>query len=171
VSNSNEDLTPSARDIPPPVENQLANTKDAPLNKPNQTSLPLPETQIGIVSEPFVELTSRLARDSLPTASVKLPDPEDLTVRLVNISQIQRLDELQGDTALLQTILFTSVGTVLGFLTNIFTSNQGMDKSSWIFLAFLLATCALFGALTARASRRTTELRRRLFNDPFQHSR
>jgi hypothetical protein len=127
-------------------------------------------TQLGIVIEPFTKFASQLAQDSLPTAPVKIPEPEELTVRLVNASQLQRLDELRSDGALLQTILFTMIGAVLGFVTNVFTSNQAMDKSSWIFLAFLLGGSVLFGVLAMRAGRRETELRRRLFDDPPQRA-
>lgn len=131
----------------------------------NQDPQLQPGTQLGIIVEPFTKLTSQLAQTSLPTAPVKIPGPEELTVRLVNVSQLQRLDELRGDVALLQTILFTIVGTVLGFVTNVFTSNQAMDRSAWIFLVLLLGASVLFGVLTARASQRTMKLQRRLFDD------
>ena len=128
------------------------------------------DDDLPIVPDSLVELSTRLAGGYQTSAPVKMPAPDELTVRLVNISLLQRLDELRGDAALLQSFLCCAVGGLLGFLTNVFTSNQSLDKNAWIFLTLLLGFAAVFGFLTMRASRRAETLRQKVFDEAIKRT-
>lgn len=122
-------------------------------------------TDLGVIVAPLVRYTTEIAGGYEPSAPVRIPNREELTVRLVNISQLQHLDELRSDVTLLQTILGAGIGGVIGFLTNIFTSNQGMDKQSGVFLVLLAGVAAVFGLLARRAGKRSADLRRTLLDE------
>lgn len=124
------------------------------------------ETQVGVLDLSLEQLSSEIIGEYQHSAPVKMPNREELTVRLVNISLLQRLDELRGDVTLLQTILWTIIGILLGFVTSLWGSDQAIsqiDKHSWGMLTLLCAFTGVFGYLTKRASNRAENLRAKLF--------
>jgi hypothetical protein len=123
-------------------------------------------TDLDAIADPLIRYTQELAGNREPYAPVKLPSPNDMTVRLVDITQLQRLDELREDAALMQTIFWTTIGALVGVLTNIFTSNQNIDTKSWILILLLAGGASIFGFLNLRASKRSEKLRRRILYDP-----
>jgi hypothetical protein len=117
------------------------------------------------IVDPLTRDVIELAGGVEPHAQVKLPRPEDLAVRLVQVSALQRLDELRSDVSIHLSMLTTAGGLIVGFLTNVLTSNQPFNPQYWPFLGLLGLTAITFGGLTWRASRRAERIRRRLFDD------
>ncbi|MEJ0011274.1 MAG: hypothetical protein WDM94_01345 [Bauldia sp.] len=126
-----------------------------------------PETEsVGVLSGPVNRLAAELAGLEAPTAPIQLPSKEELTVRLVNISLLQRLDELRGDVTLLQTIFWTIAGGLLGLITTLFGSVQStilFDKAAGALLVLLTIFLGLFGFLWRRASKRADEMTKKIF--------
>lgn len=144
-----------------PNANSVANHVKGNEKLPDSTN----NYQLGVIISPLTQIATQVAGGYETTAPVKIPDQEELTVRLVNISQIQRLDELRSDATLMQTILWSGIGAILGFFTNVVTSNQPLEKYAILFLILLIGITIVFAFLTKRASRREQDLRRRLFDD------
>lgn len=121
------------------------------------------DTQLGVIVEPLIRYANQIAGGQESSAPIQMPSREDLTVRLVSISQLQRLDELRNDSSLFQSILFTIVGVLLGLPITIYTSNVSMSKPLWAILWVLAGVTLIFACLTIRASRSAAELRRKIF--------
>ncbi|PHN00914.1 hypothetical protein [Flavilitoribacter nigricans] len=138
-------------------------------NTEDFSSLPKKEdAEVGLLNLSLDELSSEIIGEYRHSAPVKMPNREELTVRLVNISLLQRLDELRGDVTLMQTILWTIIGTILGFATSLFGSEQSIDqidKRSWWLFLLLIIFAGVFGYLTQRANKRAVKLRNKLFQD------
>lgn len=103
------------------------------------------------------------ASDDRLVAQVHLPAKEDLAVELVPLAALQRLDEAQSDTTLMQTLSTLFLGAVLGFLTNVLTT----DDFRWTpiavaFVVLLAVIASCFGGLWARAGYRHQRIRRRI---------
>lgn len=136
------------------IEVATKQKKDLQFDTPNE-----------IVTKSLMQLTTEITGGNKPTASVKLPNPDELTVQLINVAQFNHLDELRNDLNTHQSILFIIIGAIIGFITNIITSNQPIDKSAWLYLILLCGFAAVFGGLTWKFSKRTRELRERILND------
>lgn len=130
--------------------------------------------EVARIARPIAEIARELTQSThTPTAQVILPSADRLQVHLVNISDLQHLDEARNDVNLLQTIFFTALGVVVGFLTNTITSPVTLQTSSWMFLSTVLVFTVTFGLLWARAARRAAELRNQLYgktNNEPNHS-
>lgn len=127
-----------------------------------------PAEQIGILNSSLTQLSSDIIGDFQHSAPVKIPNREDLTVRLVNISMLARLDELRGDATLMQNFFWTVMGTLLGLITSLFSSDTAIDqidKHSWILVVLIVIVAGVFGFLMVRSSRRADKLRSKLFQD------
>jgi hypothetical protein len=139
----------------------LSETQISPIN-PSQIPA---KSDFDSIADPLIGYAQEIAGNREPYAPVKFPTPNDMTVRLVDITQLQRLDELREDASLMQTIFWTIIGALVGVLTNIFTSNQNVDTKSWILILLLAGVAAIFGFLTLRATKRSEKLRRRILYD------
>jgi hypothetical protein len=100
-----------------------------------------------------------------PTAPVRFPQPNELEVRLVNVAELQRLDELRGDVSIFSSLFWTLIGGIIGFLGNLAASEAPLDGVRWMFLGLVAAFAAIIGALLLRAGGRAAAHRRRLFQD------
>lgn len=129
------------------------------------------ELLYGLIAAPLTKLTGDIARGYPPTAPVRLPNREELTVRLVDSAQLHRLDELRGDVALHQSILFIGIGALLGFVTSLFFTNTRVGAGGWVFLGVLLGMSLLSGVFARRAARRAAMAKRRLFSDVPDHAK
>lgn len=118
-----------------------------------------------VLPDSLVRLTTELSGGYEPYAPVRMPNREELTVRLVNISMLQRLDELRSDISLYQNFLWAAIGGIIGFATNVLTSNQPVDAKAALFLALLCVFAAVFTILVVRGSKRAEAVRQRIYDD------
>ena len=104
---------------------------------------------------------ARLLRS--PTARILLPPDSDLAVRLVHVKTLDRLFELQSDSNLYRGGLVLAIGALIGFFTNVVTTNDFVwTTAPWVFLAVSSALALLFGTLAVRYNRRVAKLRREI---------
>lgn len=115
--------------------------------------------------EPLLRLTADIIGAPATSAPIRMPNRDELTVRLVNVDKLQRLDELRDDVTVMQTVCGTATGGLLGFLANVFTTTSHMDAKMWIFLGLLGAVVGVSMFLTRRVSKRASDLRARIFDD------
>jgi hypothetical protein len=123
------------------------------------------ENYSSVIPDSLARLTNEITGGYEHSAPVRMPPRDELTVTLVPVSLLQRLDELRSDLTLFQSMLWAAIGGIIGFLTNIFTSDQGLNKNSGIFLALLCGVTVLFIFLTIRASRRAEAIRQKIYNE------
>lgn len=123
------------------------------------------DLQTDSIVDPLVRFAEEQLDAHRPTAPVRMPDPQDLEVRLVNINELHRLDELRSDASLLGGLFWIFVGGAVGFLGNLASSGQGLGRSGIIYIAFNSIMLAIFGALFSRANRRASSQRKRLLGE------
>jgi transcriptional regulator with XRE-family HTH domain len=108
----------------------------------------------------------RISSQSI-TAPVILPPPEDMEVRLVSSTSLQRLEEYRSEENKWYAVMGIFLGAVLGIFINV-TTGGSMTSVAWI----LVATFAGFGALTGLTARnyqtRGNEIRARILRDRIE---
>src|SRR5690242_1878004 len=111
------------------------NKKQATIRKPRVVEL---DDDIASVAAPLIRYTAELAEAYKPTAPVKLPDTESLTVQLVNVTLLQRLDDARADVSLMQNILWCTVGGLFGQITTLVTSDHNPGSPAIALLVGLI---------------------------------
>ena len=106
----------------------------------------------------FDKLNEDLSQMRIPTQSltapVILPPPEDMEVRLVSSTSLERLEEYRAEENKWYAIMSLLLGTVLGVFINIVTGAK-MTTEAWMFV-IIFSGFAVFTGLTA--SRYNNEL-------------
>lgn len=114
-----------------------------------------------------IERSADLLSGRIPTsARVKLPAEEHLTVELVPLGLVQRLEEAKGDLSLFQSFFWTLFGTLLGVITTLVlapSSLTSVDKATWVTICALLLAIGIFGFLWNRASNRADKIREKTY--------
>lgn len=131
----------------------------------DSAALEVEDRDLGVVSTPLVDLMADITERNSPTAPVKIPNKNDLTVHLVNIDLLRRLDELRGDVSLYQTMFWTFLGIAFGFIVSFSTSGQVMTRDTWMLLFLGSAVVTIFGLLWHRATVRAQRIREKVFNE------
>lgn len=134
---------------------------------------PVASVEIGaeeqsLLGESILGLTSELASSQPLTAPVELPNRGELTVKLVNRTVLQRLDELRGDISIYQGFFFTALGALISFGIATFPeSDKGLvlDRTNLIASALALGFLVTFGWLWARAAKRAKVLYDQVFSN------
>jgi hypothetical protein len=114
-----------------------------------------------VLSAPIARLSAELAGEGAFSAPVKLPDSDQLTVRLVNISLLQKLDELRDDIALFQGGFFLAAGAILGLTPSMLAPS--VEQGIWVAAASFCLFLGVFGFLWRRARKRADVIRAKLF--------
>lgn len=121
------------------------------------------------ISSSLTNFAAEVAANGMAhTAPVTMPSREKLTVRLVNVELISRLDELRSDAAFHIGFAWAAVGLVTGIFTNIFTSESPLDRKTIVFSALAITIAIVFAFLAVRASRRARILKLQLMDDASQ---
>jgi len=109
------------------------------------------------VAEELGQLLSR------PVAPVRMPPPDELEVRLVSEQTLERLFEAEKDASLHSNLLLLAIGTLLGFFTNVVTSEQfEWSRPVVTYVGLLGAVVVAFALLTLRATRRVRQFREKI---------
>lgn len=122
------------------------------------------EEDLDDVVGPLLKYSLGLASAEPPSAPIKMPEKDALTVRLVPIHQLQRFDELRDDASLWQSIAWTAGGGLLGFVTNFLTAQAApTDIATYMVVGLLCLVAVGAGRKHASVSRRLDHLRQKLF--------
>ncbi len=93
----------------------------------------------------FEVTLSDITRNHQHQAPVKIPDLEELTVKLVRLSLIEKLVESKEDYDTYLSALFTILGTFLGALLTIFTNDiDNISTKYVIFFVCLISIVSIF---------------------------
>ncbi len=112
------------------------------------------------------QLSSELTGEAEPSAPISLPSRSDLTVRLVDVALLRRLDELRDDLALVQGAFWTIAGALLGVVASGLTSSNAMtDQLVWTVVGILLMFLILIGFFWFRTNKRASTARARIFGE------
>lgn len=97
------------------------------------------------------------------SAPIVLPDPKDLTVRLVSQHSLDRLRDAETDRSLFDNLLWCLLGGLIGFFTNVATSQRvTIGAAGYVFISVLAAAAIGTYTMRLRLSRRLTEARGRV---------
>lgn len=91
-----------------------------------------------------------------------MPNREDLAVRLVSQHSLDRLRDVESDRTLLDSILWSLVGGVIGFATNVITGNQSVSAAGYVFISMLGITLVGVILIRLRLGRRLKDARERV---------
>jgi transcriptional regulator with XRE-family HTH domain len=128
-----------------------------------------PLADFDVEALPFVEEIQN-ARDSLRRlqstsnqlmAPVSIPSSEDLTVRLVPSTLLERLEEYRAEENKWSSWLGVFVGAILGVFINLATGGT-MTNQAWVVLAILTVVAVLVGRSAWAYRRRANTLRTEL---------
>lgn len=101
----------------------------------------LAKEEIDIFDETLADIT----RNHVHQAPVELPSLEELKIRLVKKSLIEKLIESKSDYEMYLSILFTFIGTLMGaILTVLSTSNKTLFSNSMILFFIVLIIIIIF---------------------------
>ncbi|HET9897360.1 MAG TPA: hypothetical protein VFQ44_20715 [Streptosporangiaceae bacterium] len=97
------------------------------------------------------------------SAPIVLPDRQDLTVRLVSQHSLERLRDVEADKSLFDNLLWCLLGGLIGFFTNVATSQKvAIGAAGIVFISLLAAAAIGTFAMRLRLSRRLNEARDRV---------
>jgi hypothetical protein len=116
-------------------------------------------------------LTQRYAPELGAQASyapIGFSTPTDPNIQLVDITQLQRLEELHDDSALMQTVWLAIIGLTVGILIADVMHRQGSAGQVGTLVFVLVGCVIIFGFLTRRTKKRTEKLRRRVLYDSIK---
>lgn len=118
---------------------------------------------LGSGTEDLLSLSShRTELAPVLTAPVQIPARELLSVKLVPLETVERLEEYRSDENVALTFLGTALGGVLGFLVNVVTNGTELSRGSWAFLGLLLLVVVFLLYNVVRSRRRASRLKRRM---------
>jgi hypothetical protein len=102
-----------------------------------------------------------------PSAPVRLPSEREMEVQLVSLQTLDRLFEVQGDADIHKTVVLLAIGGVLGFVTNVATTERfEWTTAASVYLAVTTAITISFAILAFRSHRRLASLRDELKRRP-----
>lgn len=107
--------------------------------------------------------------DSDTKAPIILPSKDELAVRVVPTSSLNRLNECNDDKELTSGIFWACVGGVVGIISNMVASDTYPQKGEWLLLAILMALSLLSFLLYRRFINRATKIRDSLCNSPVEY--
>jgi uncharacterized membrane protein YeaQ/YmgE (transglycosylase-associated protein family) len=117
-------------------------------------------------------LTQRYAPELLGKqasyAPIGFSIPTDPNIQLVDITQLQRLEELHDDSAFMQTVWLAIIGLTVGILIADVMHRQGSSGQVGTLVFVLVGCVIIFGFLTRRTKKRTEKLRRRVLYDSIK---
>jgi hypothetical protein len=97
------------------------------------------------------------------SAPIVLPDRQDLTVRLVSQHSLDRLRDAEGDRSIFDNLLWCLLGGLIGFLTNVATSQTlTIGPGGYVFISLLTAAAVGTYTMRLRLSRRLNDARSRV---------
>lgn len=91
------------------------------------------------------------------TAPIRLPDPDEMEVKLVPIESIQRLEEYRADENKWNSWLGVFVGAIIAIIVNIVTGGQTKTET-WILLVVFAFLCMLTGLSAYNYKKRADKL-------------
>lgn len=131
----------------------------------NQSSTESEEQSLTIVEE-VQSLKQQLAQLQSTsreiTAPVSLPKPQDMEVKLVAITSLERLEEYRADENEWRSWFGVFVGAIIAVFINIFTGSD-VTNETYLLGAFLLLMCVLTGWSVFRYRQRGNALRNEIF--------
>jgi hypothetical protein len=122
--------------------------------------------EFGVLSTPIRTLAAELAGEGAFTAPVQLPSKGQMTVRLVPVAVLERLDEARSDTMLVMSAFLTLAGAELGLLPAVTSAMLHPPKSDPITVSLFCAGLLFLGFtgfLWWRGSRRVAAVRNAIF--------
>ncbi|GAB4217089.1 MAG: hypothetical protein OHK0022_58980 [Roseiflexaceae bacterium] len=111
------------------------------------------------------KLSLAQVRTNSLTAPVEMPTPEDMRIQLIPTHWFDRLEEYRSDEALVFMFIGLFAGTIMGTLTNWFTSENFVITrfaGLFLFLILLLLVGSIFWQ--TRISQRTKEARNKIMS-------
>ena len=131
-----------------------------------------PAKQIGENSEIISEihkLQEILQQVQIPsqsiTAPVILPPPEDMEVRLVSSTSLERLEEYRSEVNKWYTIVGIFLGAILGIFINSVTGGN-MTSQAWILVLTFLFFAVLTGFTGWNYQKRVNQVRSQILREP-----
>ena len=94
-----------------------------------------------------------------PTARVVLPRDEDMVLRLISVQSLERLGDARRTAATYWAVATTAIGSTVGFVTNVVTSDTEIKSAGKAFLSLLVLVALVFSGLGIAASRHEGKLR------------
>lgn len=145
----------------------MADTDQKPASPPKKSAAPSSRDQLReMLFQPGAEPgVAQAAVDDLvtslmgPTARVTLPREEDMVLKLVSIQSLERLDDARKTAASYWTVATTAIGSTIGFVTNVVTSDAKINSHGKAFLGLLIVVALVFVGLGILASRHEARLR------------
>jgi len=109
-------------------------------------------------------LAQAVAADAIhPKAQVIMPSEEQLTVRLVKLDDVLRLQETASDENLVAGAFMALVGALLGIFINLVTSDiTSISKATWVAIAANVFFLIALGSFWRRLHNRYNEELKRL---------
>jgi hypothetical protein len=111
-------------------------------------------------------LTAELTGEGGLSAPVKVPRPEALTVRLVNVALLEALDAVRADAALFQNAFYGTFGAAAGLAGNMVLGST--STAGWIALASSTTASGIFAVLWLRASRLARHAKQQMLSEIVQ---
>ncbi|MCE6999582.1 hypothetical protein LZG04_32925 [Saccharothrix sp. S26] len=96
------------------------------------------------------------------TAPIVMPAREELVVRLVTQHSLDRLRDAEADRTLFDSVLWSLVGAVLGFFTNVITGDDPVSTAGYVLLAMLVVAFAGVVLVRIRLARRLRSARNKV---------
>lgn len=115
-----------------------------------------PGEETGITKAAVDDLVTSLMG---PTARVVLPRDEDMVLRLVSLQALERLGDARRTATTYWTVATTAIGSTVGFVTNVVTSDSEVKSAGKAFLGLLVVVALVFVGLGISASRHEGRLR------------
>lgn len=117
----------------------------------------------------LIELTEKLSRGGeLSTAKVIIPNEDQLTIKLVNVNLIKRLDELKEDENIYQNYFFTVIGTLLGTIISVLMSDKPISETGAVtitIIVFLIMIAFFLFGLKIRIKKRLQNIKLQIFGE------
>ncbi|WP_417873980.1 hypothetical protein [Xanthomarina gelatinilytica] len=113
----------------------------------------------------FDETLTDITRNYIHQAPVELPNQEQLTVKLVSVSLIEKLIESKSDYEMYLSILFTFIGTLMGSILTVLTIDDKTLFTNHLigFLVVLIIIIIFLGVRLFTLRKRYLEVKKHIF--------
>lgn len=153
-----QELQVQVKDIESAIDNLANKFENQPSEESDEQSLTIAE-EVQNVKQQLAQLQST-SREI--TAPVRLPSPQDMEVKLVAITSLERLEEYRADENEWRSWFGVFMGAIIAVFINIFTGSE-VSNETYLLGAFLVLMCLLTGWSALKYRQRGNALRDDIF--------